>query len=213
MSNRLHPVLCFDRDLCIDVNPPTNAAGASIMTPDMQLTGSIPEDARAVPLVWLQHWAHEQCLNVWATGNQHLRKEAMIPGLRDAEDLWHLYWTDEYDYQEQVSEYGKPQRRDGLRLIKDVYEGIYPDREYDFVVVDDADLSEMTAEGWTHYFPWEFVAAVEADEFVVSEPPADTSAPGVPLNGNGHGYLYEPIADQLDSLAQAAKQQAAESGR
>lgn len=202
-------VLCFDRDLTVDINCPSNAAGASILDPDMNLSGFIPDDAEGVPLAWVQHWAHETDYHVWATGNQHLRTEAKIPGLKDAEDLWETYWTGEYEYDEPVSFYGKPQRRDGLRLIKDLYDGIYPNQDFRFVVVDDVDLSELVDEGWMHYFPWDFREYVEADKVSIREPPTETPAPGVPLQSDDHDYDYVSIESQVAELVRAAKQQAA----
>jgi hypothetical protein len=163
-------VLCFDRDHTVSVN-------------------GHPEHA-AVPIGWIQYWAHETAVPVWATGNQHLKSEAGIPGLSDAESLW----TDclnngAYEYENSEFEnHVKPRRRDGLRLIRDVYEATFPAETFRFVVVDDVDVSDLAAEGpWTHYFPWEFVSAVETGSLAashgVTEPPADSYRnDGVPFN-------------------------------
>jgi len=52
-------------------------------------------------------------------------------------------------------DFSKPRRRDGLRLIRDVYESAFLDEDFRFMVVDNADVSDLAAEGpWTHYFPW-----------------------------------------------------------
>lgn len=158
-------VLCFDRDSTVSVNPH-------------------PEH-RAVPIGWLQAWAHETEIPVWATGNQHLKSEAEIPGLAEAESLWENYAGEEYLYENSEFEnHIKPRRRDGLRLIQDLYEETFPNEDFQFVVVDDADVSDLSDEGpWVHYFPWGFVEAVESGEFHFEEPPSDAYRnEGVPFN-------------------------------
>jgi len=159
-------VLCFDRDRTVSVNP--------------------HPDHRAVPIGWVQFFAHELEIPVFATGNQHLRAEAKIPGIREAESAWEEYITGEpYEYENsQFEDYIKPRRRDGLRLIRDVYEAAYPDEDFRFIVIDDADVSDLSDEGpWTHYFPWDFVEAVESGEFVLDEPSEDAFRnEGVPFN-------------------------------
>jgi hypothetical protein len=159
-------VLCFDRDSTVSVNPH-------------------PEH-RAVPIGWLQAWAHEAEIPVWASGNQHLRVEAEIPGIAEAEYAWEEYLGHgEYEYENsQFEDYIKPRRRDGLRLVQDVYEAAFPDEDFQFVVVDDADVSDLEDEGpWTHYFPWDFVEAVESGDFALEEPPSDAYRnDGVPFN-------------------------------
>jgi|APHM01.1.fsa_nt_gi hypothetical protein len=159
-------VLCFDRDYTVSVNP--------------------HPDERAVPIGWLQYWAHELEIPVWATGNQHLRTEAKIPGIREAEFAWKEYVDGgEYEYDDsQFEDYWQPRRRDGLRIVRDVYESTYPDEDFRFVVVDDVDVSDLSEEGpWTHYFPWDFVEAVENGEFALDEPPEDAYRnDGVPFN-------------------------------
>lgn len=159
-------VLCFDRDDTLSVNP--------------------HPDHRAVPIGYVQWYAHELEIPVWATGNQHLRTEAKIPGIREAEHAWEAYLEgEEYVYENSEFEnYIKPRRRDGLRLIQDLYQSTYPDEDFRFVVVDDADVSDLEDEGpWTHYFPWNFVEAVEDDDFALEEPPSDAYRnDGVPFN-------------------------------
>ncbi|MDS0280551.1 hypothetical protein [Haloarcula onubensis] len=159
-------VLCFDRDDTLSVNP--------------------HPDHRAVPIGWVQFFAHELEIPVFATGNQHLRAEAKIPGIREAENAWEEYVTGEpYEYENsQFEDFIKPRRRDGLRLIRDVYEAAFPDQDFQFVVVDDADVSDLSEEGpWTHYFPWDFVKAVESGDFALEEPPSDAYRnDGVPFN-------------------------------
>ena len=159
-------VLCFDRDDTVSVNP--------------------HPDHRAVPIGYIQWWAHCTDIPVWATGNQHLRVECEIPGIREAESLWedHIDGA-EYDYgNSQFEDYWKPRRRDGLRIVRDVYEAAYPDEDFRFIVVDDEDVSDLEEEGpWTYYTPWQFVEAVENGEAGVEEPPSDAYRnDGVPFN-------------------------------
>jgi len=159
-------VLCFDRDSTVSVNP--------------------HPDERAVPIGYIQWWAHVEEIPVFATGNQHLRVEAEIPGISEAERAWEEYVTgEEYQYSNsQFEDYIKPRRRDGLRLIQDLYEETFPDQKFRFIVVDDSDVSDLEDEGpWTHYFPWDFVEAVESGEFALEEPPSDAYRnDGVPFN-------------------------------
>ncbi|ELY77940.1 hypothetical protein [Natrinema gari] len=159
-------VLCFDRDYTVSVNP--------------------HPDERAVPIGWVQWWGHCTDIPVWATGNQHLRVEAEIPGIREAEHAWEDYLDNgEYEYKNsQFEDYWKPRRRDGLRLVQDVYQEAFPDKDFQFVVVDDADVSDLEDEGpWTHYLPWDFVEAVESVEAEVEQPPSDAFRnEGIPFN-------------------------------
>jgi len=159
-------VLCFDRDRTVSVNP--------------------HPEKRAVPIGWLQHWCHVEEIPVWATGNQHLKSEAEIPGLTEAESLWEDHLVgEEYDYENsQFEDYIKPRRRDGLRLVQDVYDEAFPDGNFRFIVVDDVDVSDLEEEGpWTYYTPWQFVEAVENGEAEVEEPPSDAYRnDGVPFN-------------------------------
>lgn len=163
-TNRV--VLCFDRDDTLSVNP--------------------HPDHRAVPIGYVQWYAHVLEIPVWATGNQHLRTEAKIPGISEAEYVWEEYLENsEYEYDNsQFQDFHQPRRRDGLRLVRDVYETAYPDEDFRFIVVDDADVSDLEDEGpWTHYFPWDFVETVESGDFALEEPPGDAYRnDGVPFN-------------------------------
>lgn len=184
-------VLCFDRDYTVSVN-------------------GHPEK-RAVPIGWIQWYAHETDIPVWATGNQHLKSEAEIPGLAEAESLWEGYIAgEEYEYENsQFEDYIKPRRRDGLRLIQDLYEETFPDEDFRFVVVDDVDVSDLAAEGpWKHYFPWDFVEAVEAGETPVEQPPSDAFRnQGVPFNSTDNpdfeiqGYTVNELKQELGTPA------------
>ncbi len=134
----------------------------------------------------MQYWSHVEEIPVFASGNQHLRVEAEIPGISEAEHVWEEYLDNgEYDYENsQFEDYWKPRRRDGLRLIQDVYQTAYPDEDFRFVVVDDVDVSDLEEEGpWEHHFPWDFVEVVENGNFVLDEPPEDAFRnDGVPFN-------------------------------
>jgi len=179
-------VLCFDRDDTVSVNP--------------------HHDERAVPIGWIQYWAHVEEIPVWCTGNQHLRVETETPGIREAEYLWEEHIEgEEYEYENsQFEDYWKPRRRDGLRLVRDLYETAYPDEDFQFVVVDNADVSDLEDEGpWTHYYPWDFVEAVESGDFALEEPPSDAYRnEGVPFNStNQPDFEY----DQKRELRQIQK--------
>lgn len=134
-------VFMFDRDRTVDVNP--------------------PRDKDAVPLSWVKHLAHETNNKVFATGNQHLRKEALIPGMEEAK----MIWEDMRGYPVEYDDAGyadgfKPSRRNGLRMVKE----IHPD-ENEFIVVDDIDLRDMAEEGIIHYYPWDFYKEVQNGQF------------------------------------------------
>lgn len=156
-----HPrvVVCFDRDEAVSTNP----------HPD-------PEKP-AVPLSWVKYLAHgDGDVDVWATGNQTLRHEAAIPGTDRALALWSRLDSDA------VSHLSIPDphrfelpRRDRLHVIADLYD----QAATGFVVVDDADITDMAAHGWTHFLPWAFVRAVETDDAPVEIP-------------DDHGYSDEP---------------------
>jgi len=85
---------------------------------------------------------------------------------------------------------------DGLRLIQDVYQETFPDRDFRFVVVDDADVSDLEEEGpWTWYAPWDFVEAVEHGDFALEEPPGDAYRnDGVPFNSTTTPTLRLTVA-------------------
>lgn len=158
-------VLCFDRDHTVSVNPH-------------------PERS-AVPIGWVQYWAHETDIPVWATGNQHLRAECSIPGITEAEEAWEQITGEEYEYENSTFEnFIKPRRRDGLRLIQDLYQTAFPDDRFLFIVVDDVDVSDLAGEGpWHHYLPWYFVEYIETDYIVLDKPPEGSyTNDGVPMN-------------------------------
>jgi len=49
-----------------------------------------------------------------------------------------------------------PAREERLRMLEKLFL-----QATEYIVIDDADLSHV--EGWTHYFAWDFVKAVESD--------------------------------------------------
>lgn len=120
-------VFAFDRDDAIDVNPH-------------------PSRGPMVPLAWVRYLAHETEHEVWATGNQALKREADIPGKDEAIDL--------LDTEMQIP----PMRRERVLMLSE----LFPNAD-EYIVVDDVDLSHLS--GWTHYFPWDFVEEVERREF------------------------------------------------
>lgn len=177
-------VLCFDRDYTVSVNPHPKK--------------------RAVPIGWIQYWAHELGIPVWATGNQHLRVEAKIPGIREAEFAWKEFITGkEYEYENsRFDEFHQPRRRDGLRIVRDVYEAVYPDEDFRFIVVDDVDVSDLSDEGpWTHYFPWDFVRHVEHGNVAVDQPPDDAFRnQGIPFNSSDDPDFKHDQNAELEAL-------------
>jgi len=102
--------------------------------------------------------------DVWAHGNQRLVEEASIPGIQELIRRRDGEWYEQIG--ERADEYHEewPTRRDRLRMIEDVV----PDAGR-YVVVDDADLSDVS--GWTHYFAWDFVVAVEDGRIDADLPP------------------------------------------
>lgn len=160
-------VVCFDRDEAVSTNPH-------------------PDPAKpAVPLSWVKYLAHAAPdVDVWATGNQTLRGEAAIPGTGRALSLWSELGN------EPDSRFSTPDpfryelpRRDRLHVVYDLYAaaGLDPG----LVVVDDADLRNMADHGWEHFFPWEFVAAVEAGTAPLEIP-------------DDHGFSDDPFGPDDD---------------
>ncbi len=137
-------ILAFDRDETVDVNPPV--------------------DKEAVPLSWIKHWDSETDHEVWAIGNQKLKSEAEIPGVREAvlalENEWYREFT-ETDDDDSVD--GWPRRARRVEMLAE----LFPDADA-YIVVDDKDLSYV--DGWSHYFPWEFVDAVRNGDFTLDPP-------------------------------------------
>jgi hypothetical protein len=136
-------VLAFDRDWTVDVNP--------------------HPQYEAVPLEWVQYWAHQTDHEVWAIGNQDLVDEAEIPGTvesirrRDG-DTTALGEQDTYGYYEWW-----PDRDERLYILAE----LFPEAA-EYVVVDDLDLSHV--DGWTHYHAWDFLDAINDGQLDLSHP-------------------------------------------
>ena len=133
-----------------------------------------------IPINVVRRLAHETPHHVWATGNQRLTSEAEIPGLEEAKKRWNACFdgvvedcyecksvkkrgvedgttlADDGDDIWNVNEtWEKPTRRDGLRIIKDLYVDEY-ESPPDFVVIDNIDLSDMETEGIEYCKPADF---------------------------------------------------------
>lgn len=150
-------VVAFDRDYTIDVN-----FDSAVVSVEHGVA-----DPEPVPLRWVKHWAHDDpSVDVWASGNQHLRNEAEIPGIEEARQVWESKMG--YDAEDRYENAGyhsyKPQRRDGLRLIRDCYE----DTSIEFIVVDDVNLRDM--DHWEYYTPWNFVEWQRGGHTGLSDP-------------------------------------------
>ena len=136
-------VLAFDRDWTVDLNPHPRR--------------------KAVPIEWVEYWAHETTHEVWAIGNQDLVEEANIPGTvesvrrrdGDIQALGDLDESGHYDWW--------PDREERLHILEE----LFPAAE-SYIVVDDLDLSHV--DGWDHYHAWDFVEAVENGELALDVP-------------------------------------------
>ncbi|EMA48454.1 adaptin protein [Halococcus thailandensis JCM 13552] len=137
-------VFAFDRDWTVDVNP--------------------HPQHEAVPLAWVRHLAHDTDHEVWAIGNQDLKEEADIPGI---EALAERYYEEGVGRLGEQNEFGRyeywPERPDRLRILAEEF----PDAT-ECIVVDDIDLSDV--EGWSHYYAWDFVLAVERGGIPIDPP-------------------------------------------
>lgn len=180
--NRTNPiptaVVCFDRDHTVSVNP--------------------HPERNAVPLSWVKYLAHEVAnIDVWATGNQTLREEASIPGISEAITCWR-YLTlpdDPVEYHAHVPiEARLPGRREGLHLIQAVYDRLATTTDtYRRIVVDDVDLSDLESGGWKHYFPWDFVTAVNAGTAEIDLPVPLDEPSNIPLTDPNCPETYSPL--------------------
>jgi len=131
-------VLAFDRDKTVSVNP--------------------HPDKDAIPLEWVRTLGSEENCAVYATGNQMLREEGGIPGIEELVDEHPTAEVEPIDDDSQIAGY-YPMRRERLEILAD----LYPDAE--LIVVDDIDLSDVN--GWTHYYSWDFAAAVRSGELTL----------------------------------------------
>lgn len=110
-----------------------------------------PKGRKAVPLSWVRHLAHETHHEVWAIGNQLLRGEADIPGVSEAFDRLPSGTT----------KFGDPAVGIPREKRVQMLSVLFPEAEA-YIVVDDVNLKHLN--GWRHYFPWEFVDAVEGGD-------------------------------------------------
>lgn len=113
-----------------------------------------PRGRRSVPLEWVTHLAHATEHEVWAIGNQRLKQEADIPGVAEA-------------IERQPNLSGAPQaavRYERDRRVRMVG-ALFPEAET-YIVVDDVNLKHL--DGWIHYFPWDFVTAVETGDLDIT---------------------------------------------
>lgn len=180
--------MCFDRDLSVSTNP--------------------PDESLAVPLSWVKYLAHERTdCDLVASGNQHLKREAAIPGMEEMKTAWMslnpdatLPYPSKADRYDESGEHRhfKPTRRDGLRLVRDVYESAFPESidAITFIVVDDVDLSDV--DGFNYYFPETFVYAVVSGHvfgFSSSVPVSD-----VPVLAKGCPEPYEMSMQSLSGM-------------
>lgn len=164
-------MFCFDRDKTVDVSP--------------------PDRGRAVPLAWVQYYAHRTDYDVWATGNPRLCREAGIPSPREARALLDAAGR------EPVAAYDRMNtgRIDRLRLLDQLYAESY-DREIRFVVVDDTDVTEYTdGRPWSYYGPAAFVDAVEGGAY----PEPDSGVvEGDPYGAPERGDRYRAQLDRFE---------------
>lgn len=184
-------VVCFDRDEAVSTNP----------HPDPKKP--------AVPLGWVKYLAHAaDGVDVWATGNQTLREEAAIPGTKRALSLWETLDV-EVDGRFSIPDprrFDLP-RRDRLHVVQDLY--TVGGRDPTFVVVDDVDLGNMARHGWQHFFPWDFVRAVERGEAPLAIPD-DHGYSDVPYGGDDEVPVvqhFERVADQSEATSRASGDQ------
>lgn len=135
-------VFAFDRDRTVRVN--------QLYKPDT-----------LVPLAWVRYLAHETDHEVWAIGTQTLKGEADIPGI---ETLAERYYEAGIDRLGEKNDWGRyefrPVRRERLRMLAEEF----PDSA-EYIIVDDIDLSDV--DGWSHYYAWDFVPAVERGDVTI----------------------------------------------
>lgn len=170
-----YPVLCFDRDQTIDLNP----------APDME----------PVPLSWVQFYAHNTQLHVWATGNQQLQIEAGIPTPYEARQLM----IDNDHSVDDVPGGGDRYREDRLSIIDTLYNLVGD--EPTFIVVDDARLNNFCERnrGWSWYKSEGFVKNIDSME--IPDPDPDMVSGEPYYNTEKHGTYNE----MLDTLHEKLK--------
>lgn len=175
-----YPVLCFDRDQTIGLNP----------HPDMD----------PVPLSWIQFYAHKTPLHVWATGNQQLQIEAGIPTPYEARELM----IENNHSIGEVPGGGDRYIEDRLSIIDTLYNLI--DDEPTFIVVDDYRLNNFCErnEGWSWYKSERFIKNI--DSIDIPNPDPDIVS-GVPYYNTEKYGTYNEVLDTLKKKVKSASQE------
>lgn len=131
--------MSFMFDLDVDRTYPQNSENPETVAA-FDTDATLAYAGGPVPLDHLIDLREDPSVAVYATGhNQSLRGQAEIPGtyeINDALGRTPDQWVD---------------RADRMRLLK----RLHPDADQ-YVVVDDADLRELEAEGWRYYQPAEY---------------------------------------------------------
>lgn len=172
------PILCFDRDQTVDVNP----------DPDLE----------PVPLSWVQFFAHKTDLHVWATGNQQLQIEAAIPTPYEAREIL----IDNGHKIRFMPGGGNKYREDRLKILDRLYEEMNIDAE--FLVVDDARLSGFCNrnDGWDWCNSEEFVEGIESIDV---PKPDEESVSGDPYYNTEENGTYNKMLKNIDSMVESAE--------
>lgn len=170
------PVLCFDRDQTLNLNPPQNG--------------------KAVPLSWVQYYAHFTNLDVWATGNQQLQIEAGVPTPYEASQM-----LKDDGHSVRYDPSGSHQaRRNGLQIIEKLYSEVYDNPS--FLVVDDANLTAFAQDTkWQYYSPAEFVSFIKEGDSELPDPDTDLVSGETYNNTTEHG-TYDSMMNRLSKLLQ-----------
>lgn len=173
------PVLCFGRDQTIDTNPPV--------------------EGLAIPLYWVQYYAHYTDHHVWATGNQQLQIEAGIPTPYEAREIL-------IQKGHPISSPpggGENYRYDRLNIIHRLYNEIFESPS--FVVVDNSDLVNIgNMKQWKHYEPEKFLRGVE-DETIDLPRPEESIADGEPYQNTNKYGTYDEILGRIDRMLHEAE--------
>lgn len=167
-----HTIICFDRDQTLDINP--------------------PKDKRAVPLSWVQYFAHktDEDIDVWATGNAQLQIEAGIPTPYEAKKI---LFDNNYSVNKSLTF-----RRDGLDIIERLYNELYDNPK--FIVVDDENLSNYTNnQDWYWYKPNEFFIDINnvVEEHSIPNPQQNNMT-GKPYYETDKYGTYSSLMDRIN---------------
>lgn len=169
------PVLCFDRDGVIDLSP--------------------PEDGDAVPISWIQFYAHYSEHHVWACGNQQLQIEAGIPTPYEANNILSRNGIDT----NLSSAGGHKNAKDRIMIIDALYHNAYDNAS--FVVVSRRELPEFSDSiNWTVISSNEFVQAVNSEILDIPEPNEDMVSGEPYYDTNKHGTYRQMLSNIEKSL-------------